>query len=425
MCSIFGTNIKNKEKLKVLAVTGEVRGTDATGIVSFQDDKFQVLKSNVKASELDFDKIDEGNFYLGHTRKTTQGNEKDNHNNHPFVSKDKTLILAHNGIINNDKELWTYKTDIETDSYAVMQQLEKEKGENSLNIDIVKTVCEKLRGSFTLTIYDKSINKLYLLRHSNPLEIMYNAETGQLVYASLSKMIRKAYGKETNYNTFIGSTEEDYIYEFDLNTNKFTNQMEFSPKKYSTVTTVSTSGYRKSTTYYNSARYFNKEDKTFNLNMLQNYFFKKEKPSNSSYSVTEYKQCEFCGIWFREDTYVKSGHTEQEHQFCAYCWEGEQETLNSNHIITEENIEKAKEVRNNLEGQIYPKFEISEEEFVSLNADNQMRYTFCSKCKKYYLDEYDIINYDKKTHTYVCIMCQQEEDLKNKDNENNQIIEVE
>lgn len=44
---------------------------------------------------------------MGHTRMTTQGNEKFNQNNHPFAGSigGKTFALAHNGILWNDKLL--------------------------------------------------------------------------------------------------------------------------------------------------------------------------------------------------------------------------------------------------------------------------------------------------------------------------------
>ena len=60
---------------------------------------------------------------LGHTRMTTQGSEKVNHNNHPFISKVKghEFALAHNGVLYNDIELRMTErlpdTFIETDSF--------------------------------------------------------------------------------------------------------------------------------------------------------------------------------------------------------------------------------------------------------------------------------------------------------------------
>jgi len=238
MCSIFGTNITDVEKLKKMGIAGEVRGKDATGVATLTSDKIYIHKNAVKASKFEWGNLPtDGEFYLGHTRKTTKGDENQNQNNHPFISDDNSIVLAHNGVISNDKVNRTYKTDIETDSFSIVQQLEKEKGENPLNIEVVKKVCEKLSGSFALSILDITTDKLYLLRHKNPLKILYS-QSGNLIYASLEKMIREGWEKETQFGTFIGQIEENLIYEFDLQEKKFVNQETFTAIAYTT-------GYRK------------------------------------------------------------------------------------------------------------------------------------------------------------------------------------
>lgn len=422
MCSIFGTNIKDIDKLKKLAIEGEVRGTDATGIASIDSETIQITKSDVKASQLDYDNINLGNFFLGHTRKTTQGKEGNNENNHPFISQDNTLLLAHNGIIYNDKELWTYDTDIETDSFVVMQQLEKVKEDNmGLTIDNVKTVCEKLRGSFTLTILDTYTNTLFLLRHSNPLKIMYNAETGELVYASLTKMIRKAYGEETDFGTFIGETQEDLIYEFDLDTNTFVNQREFSPKTYNKTTRTRNYNYW-SKTGNRIKNFFDDVKEKFDLKKLFSYHFELTKKSKSAYSISHYDKCDFCGIYYKNDSYVKAGLEKNGKHFCAFCWEGEQETVYKHHKISDEQLnqaqQKKKEIQEKeeeeekellLEESNTPKMSLNENQYQKLKTELQMQYTFCSSCKQYFYDNYDMVFYDNETKTYKCELCLAEE----------------
>ena len=67
---------------------------------------------------------------MGHTRMTTQGDEKFNFNNHPFYGKtDLEFALAHNGVLYNDCRLRITEhlpsTRIETDSYVAVQLIEK------------------------------------------------------------------------------------------------------------------------------------------------------------------------------------------------------------------------------------------------------------------------------------------------------------
>jgi predicted glutamine amidotransferase len=68
---------------------------------------------------------------MGHTRMTTQGNKKQNYNNHPFAGHaDKEFAFAHNGVLWNDKELRKDGTIpnsyIDTDSYIGVQLIEKQ-----------------------------------------------------------------------------------------------------------------------------------------------------------------------------------------------------------------------------------------------------------------------------------------------------------
>ncbi|MFW6311249.1 MAG: class II glutamine amidotransferase [Nanoarchaeota archaeon] len=412
MCSIFGTSIRDLDKLQQLAIEGEVRGTDATGIATINDDKFTVYKQPERAKNIDYSKIEEGNFYLGHTRKTTQGNEGDNFNNHPFVSEDETLVFAHNGVFSNDKELKTKETKIETDSYYALQTIQKEKGDSSLDVNILKSACEKMSGSFALSIYDVTTNKLFLLRHSNPLWILYKQETGEIVYASLPEMIRNSYGKETDYQSFIGQIEENIIYEYDVKEGKFTNQIDFTAKKRT---------YTKS--YGNTGRVYNYHKKTFNEN-TERFKLKYLKKTDfttvrSTFGTSEYykhETCDFCGIKYRDDYYRKAGITKEGKHFCAYCWEGEVAPTDVNSQSSLSSIKKAKKAREKIEeeekalkefneGFSVDKMVLNEREFLELEKEEQEEYIFCANCKFYYKDAEDIMVFDEKNQTYKCNWC--------------------
>ena len=70
---------------------------------------------------------------MGHTRMTTQGNERFNRNNHPFRGKtpDGIFTQAHNGVLWNDRVLREMlklpATNIETDSYIAVQLIKQKK----------------------------------------------------------------------------------------------------------------------------------------------------------------------------------------------------------------------------------------------------------------------------------------------------------
>ena len=111
---------------------------------------------------------------MGHTRMTTQGNEKFNYNNHPFYGHvDENFAFAHNGVLYNDKELRAEKhlpkTKIETDSYVAVQLIEQQ---GKLNFDALKNMAESVQGSFCFTVLDEN-NTLYIVKGSNPMCLLH------------------------------------------------------------------------------------------------------------------------------------------------------------------------------------------------------------------------------------------------------------
>ena len=131
---------------------------------------------------------------MGHTRHTTQGNEKRNYNNHPFMGKCKNtkFALAHNGILFNDKELRKTmhlpKTKIETDSYIAVQLIEKKR---YLNSDSIKYMAEKVEGSFSFSILDET-DTLWLVKGDSPLSIIHLPKQKLYIYASTAEILYKA-----------------------------------------------------------------------------------------------------------------------------------------------------------------------------------------------------------------------------------------
>ena len=133
---------------------------------------------------------------MGHTRMTTQGDEKKNCNNHPFVgTSGMPFALAHNGIIYNDKELRQERklpdTNIETDSYIAVQLLEQQ---GKLNFSAIRTAAEALEGTLTLTILDGRDN-LYIIKGNNPLTLYHFPRLGLYVYASTEAILKKGLKK--------------------------------------------------------------------------------------------------------------------------------------------------------------------------------------------------------------------------------------
>ena len=198
MCALFGyldygkrVPWKIMQKLvQTLANASEVRGTHAAGIAYNRDDRLSIFKRPKPAHKLRF-RIPEGTVaVMGHTRLTTQGNQKFNQNNHPFRGFAGTeFALAHNGVIYNDDLLRSHlqlpDTQIETDSYVAVQLIESK---HELTFDSLRYTAEKVRGYFTFTILDR-MNDLYFIKGESPLYLIHFQSLGLYVYSSTKEIM--------------------------------------------------------------------------------------------------------------------------------------------------------------------------------------------------------------------------------------------
>ena len=210
MCCLFGMldftrSFTTREKNRILNVLSkecEVRGTDATGISYNYKGMMKIYKRPIPARKLKIRLPEKVYCVMGHTRLTTQGTEKDNFNNHPFQGRcgNTTFSLAHNGVLNNDKQLILSEslpsTNIKTDSYVAVQLLEKQK---ILKLDTIKSMAEKVSGTFAFTVLDSSDN-LYIVKGESPFVI--HKYDDFLIYASTEEILSKAEKKLKLTSTF-------------------------------------------------------------------------------------------------------------------------------------------------------------------------------------------------------------------------------
>ena len=205
MCCLFGVldyneNLTQKQMNKVISILStacEARGTDATGISYNTETNLSVFKRPLPARYMRY-RIPKGvNVVMGHTRMSTQGDEKFNYNNHPFYSRvsNTSFALAHNGVLHNDLILRRTEklpaTNIETDSYVAVQLIEKK---GILDFDSLKYMAEQLEGSFTITVLDDQDN-LFFVRGDNPMCIYHFKDAGIYIYASTEAILKNALKK--------------------------------------------------------------------------------------------------------------------------------------------------------------------------------------------------------------------------------------
>ena len=205
MCSLFGwldyqgiiPHRVLRKLTQALANAAEERGTDAAGISYVHGKDVVIFKRPKPAHKLHFSIPERTVAVMGHTRMTTQGDEKHNYNNHPFpgVAGDTAFAFAHNGVLWNDKELRKEKqlpdTHIETDSYVAVQLLQQS---DKLDFGSLKEMAETVEGNFTFTLLDYH-NNLYIVKGSNPMCLLHLPSLGIYVYASTESIMKKALQK--------------------------------------------------------------------------------------------------------------------------------------------------------------------------------------------------------------------------------------
>lgn len=206
MCGLFGIvayrEVSDDNMLKLATALGkasETRGTHAGGFSFVSGGKiFSRKNSGAITKNGVFDMKDplHTTSIMGHTRMTTQGVATHIPNNHPFVSKKAPWMMAHNGVLSNDAALRKKHdlpvTDIATDSYVVVQMLDKLHN-GLIDMETLADVSEQLQGTYNLTFHTKG--GVWLVKHNNPLAIVNCEEIGAYIYASTKEILYEALDK--------------------------------------------------------------------------------------------------------------------------------------------------------------------------------------------------------------------------------------
>jgi len=181
MCGIAGYITKDGNppkctttQLKQMFTRAETRGIDASGIFWTTETTDKIFKLPVRARELNppWSEIRKSPVCLMHTRHATQGSPSKNYNNHPLTKYD--LVLIHNGIIGNSGEFVSYNL---TDSYSILEAYHKSYKESNTSLVNIKRACKQLEGSIAGALYHLKENRLFLVRHRNPLCIGLKGNT--------------------------------------------------------------------------------------------------------------------------------------------------------------------------------------------------------------------------------------------------------
>ena len=180
MCGIMGY-VGDRETTKVILdglAKHEYRGYDSAGIAVVRDGAIYEIRTVGRVAQLAERVAREhftGDFGIGHTRWATHGGVTEN-NAHPHMSSDNRVVLVHNGIIENAREIRAeleaagIKFHTETDTESAVQYLGYVY-DGDPKAAIVK-LTHRIRGSFALVImfYDRK-GEIWCARKGSPLVV--------------------------------------------------------------------------------------------------------------------------------------------------------------------------------------------------------------------------------------------------------------
>ena len=159
MCGIVGY-IGNRQAAPIL-LDGlsklEYRGYDSAGIAVYNGEKIDLVKARGRLKVLD--ELTHGGATLpgtagiGHTRWATHGSPSDK-NAHPHFNKDNSIVVVHNGIIENYLKL---KKKLEKKGYEFLSETDTEVIAHLLDyyytgnpLQAVTKIMHRMEGSYAL-----------------------------------------------------------------------------------------------------------------------------------------------------------------------------------------------------------------------------------------------------------------------------------
>ncbi len=179
MCGIIGYIGKNvKHRLIDGLEKLEYRGYDSAGLTILHNKNFYTKKAigaveNLKNSALD---LEFDGLGIAHTRWATHGGITIE-NCHPHFSQDENVALVHNGIIENFEQL---KSELEKQGVKFYGQTDTEVIAKlfsvKLDIEKLKDVLNKIKGSYALVIACKENSEIYFAKNKSPLYIATGKE---------------------------------------------------------------------------------------------------------------------------------------------------------------------------------------------------------------------------------------------------------
>ena len=202
MCGIVG--YVGTEQAAPILLAGlsklEYRGYDSAGIAIRNEDTgdITVVKAKGRLKILS-EKTNEGHAVpgtcgIGHTRWATHGEPSEN-NAHPHCTDDKSVVLVHNGIIENYQELKDkliksgYAFYSQTDTEIAVKLVDYYYRKTGTPLEAISRAMLRIRGSYAFGImFHDHPGKIFAARKDSPL-IIGKSQTGCLIASDVPAIL--------------------------------------------------------------------------------------------------------------------------------------------------------------------------------------------------------------------------------------------
>ena len=238
MCGIVG--FVGEEPAAPILLSGleklEYRGYDSAGIAVRNEEtgRIEVVKAKGRLKILS-EKTDgglavPGTCGIGHTRWATHGEPSEN-NAHPHCTDDRSVVLVHNGIIENYQELKEkllksgYSFYSQTDTEIAVKLVDYYYKKTGKPLEALTRAMLRIRGSYAFGVMFKDCpGRLFAARKDSPLIIGKN-ESGCLIASDVPAILDRTRNVYYIGNMEIAELSKDEIHFYNIDREEIQKEM--------------------------------------------------------------------------------------------------------------------------------------------------------------------------------------------------------
>lgn len=214
----------------------EYRGYDSAGIAIRNEEtgNISIVKAKgrlkILAEKTNDGKAVQGTCGIGHTRWATHGEPSEN-NAHPHCTDDKSVVLVHNGIIENYQELKDkllksgYTFYSQTDTEIAVKLVDYYYKKTGTPLEAISRAMLRIRGSYAFGImFHDHPGKIFAARKDSPLIIGKN-ENGSLIASDVPAILDLTRNVYYIGNHEIAELTQDEIHFYNIDREEIQKEM--------------------------------------------------------------------------------------------------------------------------------------------------------------------------------------------------------